>query len=62
MNLSVTAYNTGFAFQKFGASLPYILCLWVIINIVARQIVNRWMLSQKQASGRNLIPEKGGKS
>lgn len=60
MNLSVTAYNTGFAFQRFGASLPYILCLWVIINIIARQIVNRWMLSQKQASGRSLIIEKGG--
>lgn len=62
MNLSVTAYNTGFAFQKFGASLPYILVLWVIINFVAKQIVKRWMLSQKQASGKSLVEEKGGKS
>lgn len=59
MNLSITAYNTGFAFQKFGASLPYILCLWVIINIVARQIVNKWMKSQKQASGKSLESEGG---
>jgi multiple sugar transport system permease protein len=52
MNLSVTAYNTGFHFQKFGSSLPYILVLWLIVNIVARQIVKRWMKSQQIASGR----------
>lgn len=63
MNLSVTAYNTGFAFQKFGASLPYILVLWFIVNIVAKQIVKRWMISQKAASGRNAAAaEEGGKS
>lgn len=54
MNLSVTAYNLGFAFQRFGASLPYILFLWLVINIVARQIVKRWMKSQQIASGRIL--------
>jgi multiple sugar transport system permease protein len=62
MNLSVTAYNTGFAFQKFGASLPYILVLWFIVNLVAKQIVKRWMHSQKVASGRDAAAEEGGKS
>lgn len=52
MNLSITAYDTGFAFQKYGAALPYILILWLIVNIVAKQIVKQWMLSQKQASGK----------
>lgn len=61
MNLSVTAYNTGFAFQKFGSSLPFILVLWFIVNIVAKQIVKRWMHSQKVASGRDAA-EEGGKS
>jgi len=62
MNLSVTAYNTGFAFQKFGSSLPYILVLWFIVNLVAKQIVKRWMQSQKAASGRDAAAEEGGKS
>lgn len=60
MNLSVTAYNTGFAFQKFSASLPYILVLWVIVNIAAKQIVKKWQYSQKVASGRDVA--EGGKS
>lgn len=62
MNLSVTAYNTGFAFQKFGASLPFILVLWVIVNITAKIIVNKWMKSQKIASGRDVEEGKGGKA
>ena len=41
MNLSLTAYQTGFQFQKFGYALPYILVLWVFINIIAKQIVKR---------------------
>lgn len=53
MNLSVTAYNTGFQFNKFGGSLPYILFLWVVINILAKQIVKRWQIAQRQASGKS---------
>jgi len=52
MNLSITAYNTGFQFNRFGAALPYILFLWVIIFILAKQIVKRWQIAQKQATGR----------
>ena len=51
MNLSLTAYQTGFQFQKFGYALPYILVLWVFINIIAKQIVKRQRATQKQAAG-----------
>lgn len=51
MNLSVTAYNTGFAFMKFGKSLPYILTLWLIINIISKRLVANWQKVMKQASG-----------
>ncbi len=51
MNLSLTAHLTGFKFQKFGFALPYILVLWFIVNTVAKQIVKRQRLAQKQAAG-----------
>ncbi len=51
MNLSLTAYQNGFQFQKFGFALPYILVLWLFINIVAKQIVKRQRAAQKQAAG-----------
>ena len=53
MNLSLTSYQTGFQFQKFGFALPYILVLWVFINIVAKQIVKRQRMAQKLASGQD---------
>jgi len=58
MNISITAYNTGFQFNKFGASLPYILFLWVVIYILAKQIAQRWQAAQRQASGKS-IDERG---
>ena len=51
MNLSLTAYQNGFQFQKFGFALPYILVLWLFINMVAKQIVKRQRAAQKQAAG-----------
>ena len=51
MSLSLTAYQKGFKFQKFGAAIPYILVLWLIINIAAKQIVKRQRAAQKQAAG-----------
>ena len=51
MNLSLTAHLTGFKFQKFGYALPFILVLWLIVNITAKQIVKRQRAAQKQASG-----------
>ncbi len=51
MNLSLTSYQTGFQFQKFGYALPYILVLWIFINVIAKQIVKRQRAAQKQAAG-----------
>ncbi len=51
MSLSLTAYQKGFKFQKFGSAIPYILVLWLIINITAKQIVKLQRTAQKRASG-----------
>ena len=51
MSLSLTAYQKGFKFQKFGAAIPFILVLWLIINIAAKQIVRLQRAAQKQATG-----------
>lgn len=51
MSLTLTAYQTGFRFQKFGFALPYILILWLIVNVAAKQIVKRQRAAQKQAAG-----------
>ena len=52
MNLSLTAYNKGFAFLKFGEAMPYILFLWVIIYFISKKLVSNWLQVQKRASGR----------
>ena len=52
MNLSLTAYNKGFAFLKFGEAMPYILFLWIIIYIVSKKLVSNWLTVQRTASGR----------
>lgn len=52
MNLSLTAYNKGFAFLKFGEAMPYILFLWVTIYIISKKLVSNWLTVQKKASGR----------
>lgn len=51
MSLSLTAYQKGFKFQKFGGAIPFILVLWLIINVAAKQIVKRQRAAQKQAAG-----------
>ncbi|MBR2256424.1 MAG: sugar ABC transporter permease [Blautia sp.] len=51
MSLSLTAYQKGFKFQKFGAAIPFILVLWLVINISAKQIVKLQRAAQKQATG-----------
>ncbi len=51
MSLSLTAYQNGFKYQKFATALPYILILWLIINVTARQISKRQRIAQRQASG-----------
>lgn len=51
MNLSITGYTMGFAYLKFGESLPYVLVLWLIIYMISRKLVAKWLLVQKTASG-----------
>ncbi len=51
MSLSLTAYQSGFKFQKFAKALPFILVLWLIVNVSAKIIVKRQRAAQKQASG-----------
>lgn len=52
MNLSLTAYNKGFAFLKFGEAMPYILFLWAVIYIISKKLVGNWLIVQRKASGR----------
>ncbi|QTL99548.1 ABC transporter permease subunit [Iocasia frigidifontis] len=51
MNLSLVAYNKGFAFLNLGESLPFIIVLWVVVFIISKKLVSNWLLSQKTASG-----------
>lgn len=51
MNLSLTAYNKGFFYKRFGESMPYILFLWVAIYIISKKLVGNWLRVQKTASG-----------
>ena len=51
MSLSLTAYQKGFKFQKFGSAIPYILVLWLIINVTAKRIVKVQRAAQRRAAG-----------
>ncbi|MCL2851662.1 MAG: sugar ABC transporter permease [Defluviitaleaceae bacterium] len=51
MNLSMTGYEIGFRFQRLGESLPYLLTLWVIVNIAAQFLVKRQRKAAKEAQG-----------
>jgi multiple sugar transport system permease protein len=52
MNLSITAYNTGFAYKHLGESMPYLLVMWIIIYFVSQKLVKRWLQAQKTAAGK----------
>ena len=54
LSLSVSAYTRGYMYQKFSSALPFILILWLIVNITASQIVKAWRRSQYQATGKEL--------
>jgi multiple sugar transport system permease protein len=51
MNISLTGYMTAFQYQKLGAALPYLLVLWVVVNISAKFLVQRQRKLAKQAQG-----------
>jgi multiple sugar transport system permease protein len=52
MNLSITAYNTGFAYKNLGKAMPYVLIMWIIINLISKRLVKGWQSAQKTAAGR----------
>jgi multiple sugar transport system permease protein len=52
MNLSITAYNTGFAYKALGRAMPYVLIMWIVINIISQRLVKGWQSAQKIAAGR----------
>ena len=52
MNLSITAYNMGFAFKQLAKSMPYVLVMWIIINIISKRLVGGWLTAQKTAAGK----------
>ena len=52
MNLSLTAYNKGFYYKKIGAAMPFILFLWIVIYVVAKILVGKWLKVQKAAAGK----------
>lgn len=52
MNLSLTAYNKGFYYKRIGESMPYILILWIIIYIISKVLVGKWLKVQKTAAGK----------
>ncbi|MDR2411014.1 MAG: sugar ABC transporter permease [Bacteroidales bacterium] len=52
MNLSITAYNTGFAYKALGRAMPYVLIMWVLINMISQRLVKGWQSAQKTAAGK----------
>lgn len=51
MNLSLTGYNTGFAFLSLGKAVPYLLVLWLVIYIISQKLVGAWLRGQRDAQG-----------
>lgn len=51
MNLSITGYNIGLYFRKFGKAMPYLLFLWFIIFIISKILVEKYLSHQRQAAG-----------
>jgi len=51
MGISITSYLTAFTFQRLASAMPYLLTLWVFINIVANVIVRAQRKSAKEAAG-----------
>lgn len=51
MNISLTGYMTAFQYQRLGEALPYLLVLWMIVNITAKYLVKRQRKLAMQAQG-----------
>lgn len=51
MNISLTSYITAFTYQQPGRALPYLLMLWLVVNITAKKIVEKQRKYAKEAAG-----------
>jgi multiple sugar transport system permease protein len=51
MNISLTSYLTAFTYQQPGKALPYLLMLWLIVNITAKKLVEKQRKYAKEAVG-----------
>ncbi|MDR0635925.1 MAG: sugar ABC transporter permease [Treponema sp.] len=51
MNISLTSYITAFTYQQPGRALPYLLMLWLAVNITAQKIVEKQRKYAKEAAG-----------
>ena len=51
MNISITSYLTAFTYQRLASAMPYLLILWVVVNITASIIVKKQRKYAKEAAG-----------
>jgi multiple sugar transport system permease protein len=51
MNISLTSYLTAFTYQRMGRALPYLLVLWIVVNVTAKWLVNKQRKYAKEAAG-----------
>jgi len=51
MNISITSYLTAFTYQRLASAMPYLLILWVVVNITANFIVKKQRKYAKEAAG-----------
>jgi multiple sugar transport system permease protein len=51
MNISITSYLTAFTYQRLARAMPYLLVLWVVVNITANFIVKKQRKYAKEAAG-----------
>jgi len=51
MNISITSYLTAFTYQRLARAMPYLLILWVVVNITANIIVKKQRKFAKEAAG-----------
>ncbi|MFP3042337.1 sugar ABC transporter permease [Treponema primitia] len=51
MNISLTAYLTAFTYQRLARAMPYLLILWLVVNVTAKFIVEKQRKYAKEAAG-----------
>ena len=51
MNISITSYLTAFTYQRLAVAMPYLLMLWLTVNLAASFIVKKQRKSAREAAG-----------